>query len=248
METFGAKPTRPLQTCRQEVQCANALVVIVGHRYGWIPSTGEGGDGEKSITWWEVEWAQAAEKPVYAYLVDPTAHWDGEKEQDRLNQAESEQAEADVVRAVRSLKRFRAFLDSSVTRELFTSADDLGGKVATSLHHWLVDERAKIVAAASDGSTGTPPPATASSSPSWSGSPFPGLRAFTPADAPIFFGRDRETDFLVAKLSDSSCRFLLVVGTSGSGKSSLVAAGLIPRLAANVIHGSEAWLLPASMT
>ena len=244
METFGAQPTGPLETCKQEVQRADALVVIVGHRYGWTPSTDEGGDGAKSITWWEVQWARDAGKPVYAYLVDPIAPWVGEREQDRLLQARSAEDRDEVGRAVENLLDFRAFLEAKTTRELFTSSDDLCGKVATSLHHWLVGERSKIVAATSGDSAGTPLPATASAPPSWSDSPFPGLRAFTPADAPIFFGRDRETDFLVAKLSDSGCRFLLVVGTSGSGKSSLVAAGLIPRLAANAIPGSEQWLLP----
>jgi len=74
----------------------------------------------------------------------------------------------------------------------------------------------------------------------WEGSPFPGLRAFTEADVPIFFGRGRETDALVRQLTDS--RFVAVVGASGSGKSSLVGAGLIPRLKANGIEGSADWL------
>jgi len=80
--------------------------------------------------------------------------------------------------------------------------------------------------------------------PLWTGSPFPGLRAFTPDDAPIFFGRGRETDELVRRLSDASTRFLMVVGASGSGKSSLVAAGLLPRLGANAIEGAKDWLVP----
>ncbi len=71
--------------------------------------------------------------------------------------------------------------------------------------------------------------------PLWEGSPFPGLRAFTPDDAPIFFGRGRETDALIEKVRDS--RFVAVVGASGSGKSSLVGAGLIPRLRGNAISG-----------
>ena len=78
--------------------------------------------------------------------------------------------------------------------------------------------------------------------PVWQGSPFPGLRAFTPADAPIFFGRGRETDGLVSKLGDPAVRFLAVVGASGSGKSSLVAAGLIPRLMAGAMLGSQNWV------
>lgn len=80
--------------------------------------------------------------------------------------------------------------------------------------------------------------------PLWKGSPFPGLRAFTPDDAPIFFGRGRETDELLRKLTDPSTHLLIVVGASGSGKSSLVAAGLLPRLKDNAIEGSKDWVLP----
>ncbi|MFC1959134.1 SUMF1/EgtB/PvdO family nonheme iron enzyme [Chloroflexota bacterium] len=69
------------------------------------------------------------------------------------------------------------------------------------------------------------------------------MRAFTPADAPIFFGRGRETDDLVKLLANDS-RFVAVVGASGSGKSSLVGAGLIPRLQDNALPGSKDWLLP----
>jgi len=64
----------------------------------------------------------------------------------------------------------------------------------------------------------------------WEGSPFPGLRSFTDQDAQVFFGRGREVDRLVQILADSASRFIGVIGASGSGKSSLVWAGLIPRL------------------
>jgi hypothetical protein len=77
--------------------------------------------------------------------------------------------------------------------------------------------------------------------PLWQGSPFPGLRSFGKADAPIFFGRGRETDGLVKALSSPERRFLAVVGASGSGKSSLVAAGLLPRLEADAVPGSRDW-------
>lgn len=243
METFGARPDIPLNTCLERVRAADALVVIVGHRYGWVPTADEGGDDTKSITWLEVTWALEAKKPVYAFLVDPVAPWSGEKEQDRLVEAKSDEEAAGVVRAVQGLKAFRAFLESKTTRELFTSADDLGGKVATSLapllRSWISMSAMSDGTAVSRVSGPATPPA-----PIWTGSPFPGLRSFTPLDAPIFFGRSRETDFLLEKLSDSRCRFLLVTGTSGSGKSSLVAAGLLPRLAEGALPGSEHWLLP----
>jgi len=70
-------------------------------------------------------------------------------------------------------------------------------------------------------------------------SPFPGLRSFDEADEDIFFGRGYETDALIRQLQNS--RFVAVAGASGSGKSSLVAAGLLPRLRANAIVGSKDW-------
>jgi energy-coupling factor transporter ATP-binding protein EcfA2 len=58
--------------------------------------------------------------------------------------------------------------------------------------------------------------------------PYKGLRPFEEADAPSFFGRDQLVDELVRHLTIS--RFVAVVGPSGSGKSSVVRAGLIPHL------------------
>ncbi|MBN1482417.1 CHASE2 domain-containing protein [candidate division KSB1 bacterium] len=58
--------------------------------------------------------------------------------------------------------------------------------------------------------------------------PFPGLRPFEPNENYLFFGRDSESAELVRRLQES--RFLAVLGTSGSGKSSLVRAGLLPSL------------------
>ena len=58
--------------------------------------------------------------------------------------------------------------------------------------------------------------------------PFPGLRAFDIDESHLFFGRDTQVAELVSRLERR--RFLAVIGVSGSGKSSLVRAGLIPAL------------------
>src|SRR5207237_4415866 len=58
--------------------------------------------------------------------------------------------------------------------------------------------------------------------------PFPGLRPFEAAETHLFFGRDGQSEELLKRLKRT--RFLAVVGTSGSGKSSLVRAGLLPAL------------------
>jgi TIR domain/AAA ATPase domain len=63
--------------------------------------------------------------------------------------------------------------------------------------------------------------------------PYPGLAAFAEQDAAVFFGREPEIERLLELLQpglQGRGRFLAVVGPSGSGKSSLVRAGLLPRL------------------
>jgi len=58
--------------------------------------------------------------------------------------------------------------------------------------------------------------------------PFRGLRSFTKDESELFFGREGQSDELAKRLGQK--RFVAVVGTSGSGKSSLVRAGLLPCL------------------
>ncbi len=58
--------------------------------------------------------------------------------------------------------------------------------------------------------------------------PYPGLRPFSFADRDLFFGREKQSEELLRRLRRN--RFLAVVGTSGSGKSSLVRAGLLPQI------------------
>lgn len=58
--------------------------------------------------------------------------------------------------------------------------------------------------------------------------PYRGLDAFTPETAKFFFGREDEIQNLVQQVQN--CCFVPLIGASGSGKSSLVRAGLVPRL------------------
>lgn len=69
--------------------------------------------------------------------------------------------------------------------------------------------------------------------------PYKGLRAFDEADAPDFFGREALTEQLLDRLTEKvpGARFLGVVGPSGSGKSSVVRAGLVPALRAGALPG-----------
>jgi WD40 repeat protein/class 3 adenylate cyclase len=69
--------------------------------------------------------------------------------------------------------------------------------------------------------------------------PYKGLGAFEESDAAYFFGREQLVGELAAKTVGFG--FLGVVGPSGSGKSSVVLAGLIPSLRAGLLPGSERW-------
>jgi hypothetical protein len=71
-------------------------------------------------------------------------------------------------------------------------------------------------------------------------SPFRGLQVFDVKDSLLFFGRDAEIQDLLEKLTKDS--FLAVVGDSGSGKSSLVRAGLIPALHRGRFHDGKGWV------
>jgi WD40 repeat protein/DNA-binding CsgD family transcriptional regulator len=85
--------------------------------------------------------------------------------------------------------------------------------------------------------------------------PYKGLRAFETADNRDFFGREAFLKKLVGRLAANGSstpsqendriggRFLAIVGPSGSGKSSLVNAGLIPVIWEGAIEGSERWFI-----
>lgn len=70
--------------------------------------------------------------------------------------------------------------------------------------------------------------------------PFPGLLPFQEVDAELYFGRGETIDELLRRLERN--RFLVVVGPSGSGKSSLIQAGLVPAIGAGFLsHAGARW-------
>lgn len=70
--------------------------------------------------------------------------------------------------------------------------------------------------------------------------PFPGLRSFSTEEDHLFFGREVQIKESVDRLANK--RFLAVIGSSGSGKSSLVRAGIIPALSKQKHHSiSGGW-------
>ena len=83
---------------------------------------------------------------------------------------------------------------------------------------------------------------------SWDASrpPYPGLFAFDASDAGVFFGRDEKVREVLAHLDATlgRGRCVVAIGASGSGKSSLVRAGVLPRLT----RPSERWVVVGPLT
>ncbi|MGD2049071.1 MAG: LuxR C-terminal-related transcriptional regulator, partial [Chloroflexota bacterium] len=75
--------------------------------------------------------------------------------------------------------------------------------------------------------------------------PYKGLRPFEAADSRDFFGREALIEELIDRLQemDERARFLAVIGPSGSGKSSLLSAGLVPAIWAGKLPSSERWFV-----
>lgn len=69
--------------------------------------------------------------------------------------------------------------------------------------------------------------------------PYPGLRPFEAEDQPLFFGREEQVSGMLRQLEDH--HFVAVVGSSGSGKSSLVRAGLLPAVREGFLLGTTEW-------
>jgi WD40 repeat protein len=69
--------------------------------------------------------------------------------------------------------------------------------------------------------------------------PFPGLRPFTREEYKLFFGREEDSEELLGKLMQN--RFVTVIGSSGSGKSSLIHGGVLPKIRNLIKQGSSDW-------
>ncbi len=154
--------------------------------------------------------------------------------------AEIDPANLDAIRQrCEQIQRVKEFFDACHARDgSFPAAYEKPSEFEHALEQHLKEIIRQLLA------SHTPAvmlPASSAEPPLWPVSPFPGLRAFTDKDAPIFFGRGYEVDGLIRKLADPDIQFIAVVGASGSGKSSLVWAGLIPRLLAGAIEANLHW-------
>jgi DNA-binding SARP family transcriptional activator/WD40 repeat protein/MoxR-like ATPase len=71
------------------------------------------------------------------------------------------------------------------------------------------------------------------------GCPYPGLAGYGPADVELFHGRERLVAAVLARMAEAP--LLAITGDPGSGKTSLLRAGVLPALAAGVLPDSSRW-------
>jgi formylglycine-generating enzyme required for sulfatase activity len=142
---WPASGRRSVAECRRHVGECDVLVVLVAHRYGWVPSVAEQGDGERSITWLEVDEARKLGRPVLPFLVDPDHDW-SPKHIEKLS---------DTVAGER-LERFKDLLNSTICAR-FTTPES----APTAVLRALSDESRRLANSARPSS---PPTAAATES------------------------------------------------------------------------------------
>jgi hypothetical protein len=133
---------QPLVKCLKEVSRADVLIVIVGHRYGWVPQD-QPGQRAMSITWLECEQAARNGIEILAFLVYERGEWpESAREVYGLVTAiQQNKATAELLvetqRNVAKLREFRNWLNGLVVRETFTGVADFRGKAESALRAWM---------------------------------------------------------------------------------------------------------------
>ena len=118
---WPASGTRSVEACLKHVATCELLVVIVAHRYGWVPTVAEDGDGERSITWLEVEHAAKLGLGTLPFLVEEDAPWPPKQIEGITNPA-----------AQQSLDRFKGHLNRGIASS-FSSPASLAAEVSAAV-------------------------------------------------------------------------------------------------------------------
>ena len=208
MEHFPNDPRPIVQLCREEVAACDLVILIQAFRRGWVPPPDKGGDGETSVTGWEIKAAGEHGTPVLAFLADddwPGRLWETEPKVRQWVESFRHGLNRNAkffARETGALSQFRALVRESL-----------------ALHR---DRLTASVAA-------VPPPIQ--------------IRRIEPAPLPeqpypllgpyehpqTFAGRDGEIAELLTLIRLPPL-VLCLHAPSGAGKSSLLLAGLAPRL------------------
>ena len=194
----------PLDKCLADVAKCDGYVGIFAWKYGYIPDVNN--PEQKSITELEYRQAQDLCKPCFIFLLDEAVPWCRKHTDEVTEDGEGDQR----------IRALRQELGKAKIVSFFKTPDQLASLVSAAINLWQMESRAKEEQEDQIEETFEDV------------CPYVGLEAFTAETARFFKGRDRFVQLLLDKLAESN--FVPVIGASGSGKSSLVRAGLIPIL------------------
>jgi hypothetical protein len=147
MEYFPASGRLPsLPACLEKVEEAEVVVVIVAHRYGWVPDDPANPD-KKSITWLECDHARSFGKEVLAFLVDSDYEWPLQLKEDYRLVAERNKPgiRKEVTRNEGKLEQFKKEL-SGYFRGKFTDAASVRAPVSEALAQWQLRHHPALAA------------------------------------------------------------------------------------------------------
>ncbi|MEK9141598.1 MAG: DUF4062 domain-containing protein [Nitrospirota bacterium] len=200
MEDYVAADQRPVDKCLKDVESAEIYAGLFAFRYGYIPPAQHNNPHGLSITELEYRCAETLKKPCLTFIVNDTTAWPRVFDDAYTGGDKGER-----------IKALRQHLLTEKLGSQFSTPHELSTLVLAALATHVKESQIN------------PSPVI-----TWPAgkSPYRGLLWFNQEYAPLFFGRDREVDELVAKMNEPGGRTLLVIGASGSGKSSVVAVGV----------------------
>ena len=222
MEHFGTDTEPIITACRHRVRECDLVVLLQAFRRGWVPTHEQGGDGKTSITAFEVQAADELGKQVRVFLAKET--WPG-----NLWENDDQAARAWVANFRNGLNRMAAF---------FEPEDEGLESFRSLLRQELVKHKESLLTGGSPAAIAAGPEAApvrlrpAPPAEELPETPYPLLEPYSHPQT--FAGRDRELDELCRLLGQKKL-VLCLHAASGAGKSSLVLAGLAPRLRANAV-------------
>jgi tetratricopeptide (TPR) repeat protein len=185
MEVFGARPDEPLEACLKEVEESDLFIGLYAHRYGYVPA-----GKEISITEMEYLHAKDLNKSIYCFVID-------EENQPWLPKFMEGEPGAS------KLKDFKGRVQANHVCAFFTTAQDLGMRVANALSHFVANNLPAV-------DYRIPVPEHRKPK----GSTLP--------NQPYFFGRESELALITDAISPESRTWgVLIDGPGGIGKTAL---------------------------
>lgn len=215
MENYVATDQRPVDKCLKDVANAHIYVGLFGFRYGYVPPAEHNNPDGLSITELEFRCAKGLGKPCLIFVTDEEAPLSRKFD--------------DTWKAKDKGKRIKKLRDNLCTEKLasfFSSPYHLASLVQSAVAEKLAEMRPS----GGNLTEKAEPPPTITWDINKNGSPYPGLLHFTRKFAPVFFGREAEVLEVLDRIHRPEGRFIIISGNSGTGKSSLVDAGVLPRL------------------